>query len=142
MERVPEDDVHERLFSAVEQSNVDTVAQLLAQPSALTHIDINFKRAPLYQTVLHVACLNNSHQIALQLLDWGADINALDLQDYTPLHYASNFGHKALALALIDRGADTSLKDVCHQRIYQASQGWLRTVGSMIAHCDCVCCAM
>ncbi|GIX84593.1 hypothetical protein CEXT_93621 [Caerostris extrusa] len=40
------------------------------------------------------------------LLTYGADINILDQNNKTPLHYASYYGNVALAEALLKMGAD------------------------------------
>jgi ankyrin repeat protein len=46
-----------------------------------------------------------------RLLSDGADVNAKDSLDRTPLHFASGRGHLQVAQALLDRGADIEAKD-------------------------------
>jgi len=40
------------------------------------------------------------------LLDRGADISAVDKDGSTPLHFASEYGHEAVARLLLDKGAN------------------------------------
>ncbi len=44
------------------------------------------------------------------LLDWGADANARDEYNQTPLMCASLKGHKEIVRLLLDRGADVNVK--------------------------------
>jgi len=43
--------------------------------------------------------------IALCLIDEGADVNKLDFHDYSPLHYAAMWGWVEVMEALIEKGA-------------------------------------
>ena len=46
-----------------------------------------------------------------QYLDGGADVNAKDGGGWTPLHHATEAGHKEIAELLIANGADVNAKD-------------------------------
>merc|ERR1712100_347993 len=48
----------------------------------------------------------------MALLDGGADVDARDVAQQTPLHWACINGHMELAMALVDRGADVDARDV------------------------------
>ena len=63
------------------------------------------------RTPLHHACINGHMELAMALVDSGADIHARDVTQYTPLHYACINGHMELAMALVDRGADVDAED-------------------------------
>lgn len=39
-------------------------------------------------TPLHWACISHAHQAVRYLLAWGAEVNAVDMAGYTPLHLA------------------------------------------------------
>ena len=57
-------------------------------------------------TSLHYACLKGHREVALLLLERGADIEAGDSIGWTPLHYACDRGHIETALLLVRRGAE------------------------------------
>merc|ERR1711871_1543027 len=48
---------------------------------------------------------------AMTLVDKGADVNARDEDQNTPLHNACICGYMTVALALLDRGADIHARD-------------------------------
>jgi hypothetical protein len=97
--------------------------------------DPNFKRAdlgwgpPSTQQVLDVAlawaCLNHRFEIALFLLERGANINS-DWGTHEPaslLHEAAIQGNEDAARFLIDHGADLTMKDYRYQ---SNAEGWAR----------------
>ncbi|RUS23562.1 ankyrin repeat-containing domain protein [Jimgerdemannia flammicorona] len=49
------------------------------------------------------------------LLDWGADIDHVDDEGNTALHYAAGWGHSKCVTILIDRGCNANLAN---------RQGW------------------
>ncbi|BGO94562.1 hypothetical protein NBRC10512_005011 [Rhodotorula toruloides] len=57
-------------------------------------------------TPLHAAALKGQVEAAQMLLDYGADINAPDLNGNTPLHYACAWGHLPVMKLLIDFDCD------------------------------------
>ena len=59
----------------------------------------------------------------IRLLDHGADINAMDNNRSTPLHYAVRGGSLDLAEVLILRGADINATDQHGYPLYYAAQG-------------------
>lgn len=65
---------------------------------------------PLKVTPLHSACAISDLEIAEQLIQFGADVNAKQMQDVTPLHSAAHNGQTKLAKLLIDYGADIHAK--------------------------------
>ena len=50
-------------------------------------------------------------EMALKLINLGADVNALDLDRRTPLHHAAESGKARLIPLLVQRGAFTGTKD-------------------------------
>ena len=58
------------------------------------------------------ACDNGNMDVAMALVDRGADVNARDVDESTPLHTACDKGHMEVAMALVDRGADVDARDV------------------------------
>ncbi|CAB1102521.1 unnamed protein product [Ectocarpus sp. CCAP 1310/34] len=71
-------------------------------------------RDPEGQTLLHLACtkaevqgkgMSGRLKVAQMFLNEGADVNATDAKDLTPLHHASARGRKALMQHFLRRGA-------------------------------------
>jgi ankyrin repeat protein len=60
---------------------------------------------------LHHAAIDGVDDVAEVLLDGGADPNALDAQQWTPLHFAARAHHVALAEMLLRRGASIDAVD-------------------------------
>jgi ankyrin repeat protein len=72
--------------------------------------DVNERDGPLKMTPLH-RCLANRHVGASRvLIEGGADIQATDRDDRTPLHYAADAGVPAIAELLLDKGADINAR--------------------------------
>ncbi|XP_036904798.1 protein phosphatase 1 regulatory subunit 16A isoform X2 [Sturnira hondurensis] len=57
-------------------------------------------------TALHQSCIDDFREMAQQLLEAGATVNAHDSECWTPLHAAATCGHLHLVELLIARGAD------------------------------------
>ncbi|KAH9284197.1 Acyl-CoA-binding domain-containing protein 6 [Echinococcus granulosus] len=62
-------------------------------------------------TPLHWAVDRGFYDIAVALIECGADINAQDKDKQTPLHYACFCQHRDMAQLLLDRGADKYVAD-------------------------------
>jgi ankyrin repeat protein len=60
---------------------------------------------------LLTAVKNGDNDLARLLIEKGADLNAKDDYQYTPLHWAAKGGHTTLARLLIEKGADLNTKD-------------------------------
>ena len=60
---------------------------------------------------LHVVARIGALAKVKSLIEKGADINAKDTSDRTPLHYAIEYGHKDFVELLIVNGADVNAKD-------------------------------
>jgi ankyrin repeat protein len=68
-------------------------------------------------TLLHVACYFNRHEIALKLIDLGCDIEAKTGAGYTPLMVTCTCGYSQLAIDLLERGADIQAKENNHRSV-------------------------
>lgn len=62
-------------------------------------------------TPLHEACSHGWYEVALRLLQSGANVNARGLDNDTPLHDAAINGHVKVAKLLVERGADINAKN-------------------------------
>jgi ankyrin repeat protein len=58
------------------------------------------------EELVHAAFENNLPEVS-HLLSVGADVNATDNNDWTPLHWDSKNGHVQVVIELLDHGADT-----------------------------------
>ena len=61
---------------------------------------------------IHEAAENGNIEAVKLHLAAGADVNAKDEEEFTPLLYAAWDGHKEIAELLIANGADVNVKDV------------------------------
>lgn len=62
-------------------------------------------------SALHFAVFYNNVEVASALIMFGADVNAKDMEGWTPLHYAAFFNIPDVVLLLIQNGADISAAD-------------------------------
>jgi ankyrin repeat protein len=60
------------------------------------------------RTLLHIAAREGHKEVALLLIDRGADMSAKACKMLTPLHEAAANGYEGLVQLLLDRGADRS----------------------------------
>jgi len=112
------------LLYAIVGGDLDTVGVLLA---AGANVD---EAGPDGVSALILALTKRHEQIALFLLDKGADPNPADT-GYAALHLASALGHLAVAEALLALGADPNLRVERPQRITNAFEiGVFQSPGS------------
>ncbi|CAN0072417.1 unnamed protein product [Lampetra fluviatilis] len=57
-------------------------------------------------TALHQCCIDDFEEVLKLLLAYGASVNAVDSELWTPLHAAATCGHLHLARQLVEHGAD------------------------------------
>ncbi len=96
----------EELFKAVQAEDLSKVKKLLAQgvnPSARQDV--------LYRTALMNAINRNYLDIAQELLNKGADVNAQDIKGETALMRAINSGNASATKLLLDKGANPHIRD-------------------------------
>ena len=91
------------IHKAVEEGNIEAVKKFLA-----AGIDVNAKAFITGSTPLHIAA---TKEVVELLIAKGADVNAKDKYDMTPLHPAAGRGHKEVVELLIAKGADVNAKD-------------------------------
>lgn len=72
-------------------------------------------------TPLHIAAKKNQTNIALALLQYGAETNILTKQGVSPLHLAAQEGHAEMASLLLGKGAhvNAATKVTHEQRLVQ-----------------------
>ena len=102
-------DVGEQLFAAIRSGDVKALEQLLADHPGLASAQLGGRHKT--RTPLHVAAdwpgyFPNGPQVVRLLIASGADPNARNPGEETPLHWAASSDDSDVAEALIDGGAD------------------------------------
>ena len=97
------------LFEAAVAGNLEAVKQHIAAGTDLNQTDPN----PFGSkgSALHAAAAFGYNEVAVALIEGGADVNQKDKEGQTPLHMAALFCYPKIAQALLNNGADKSIKD-------------------------------
>ena len=82
---------------------------LTAHSEDLVHLKDHAGRTPLHYAVFN--SMPRQLEMAVKLLNLGADVNALDADRRTALHHAAEAGKARLIPLLVQRGASTGTKD-------------------------------
>lgn len=88
-------------------SGEETMVKRLLQAGADPNVEFN----KAGYTLLMDASFEGLTPVASDLIKAKANINAIDNQGQSALHYAAKEGHRELIKLLIDRGADSSISD-------------------------------
>ena len=89
-------------------------------------------QTPNGQSLLHIAAANADLKCVQLLLQYGADVNVKDTNDWTPLHAAVRRGNWKCAILLIEAGADfgeyaqTRIQE--YKQVLQMSTTYYRSV--------------
>jgi len=97
------------LFEAAVAGNLEAVKQHIAAGTDLNQTDPN----PFGSkgSALHAAAAFGYNEVAVALIEGGADVNQKDKEGQTPLHMAALFCYPKIAQALLNNGADKTIKD-------------------------------
>uniref|UniRef100_A0A8C8HRU5 Ankyrin-2 n=1 Tax=Oncorhynchus tshawytscha TaxID=74940 RepID=A0A8C8HRU5_ONCTS len=95
--------------------SIITITQTLNHSIALHVIEGKYNHTKKYishqngYTPLHIAAKKNQMDIAVVLLQYGAETNILTKQGVTPLHLASQEGHADMAALLMEKGTQVNV---------------------------------
>ncbi len=92
------------LFDAVDRGQIDEVRRLIELGAPVTG------RVAGGQTLLHRALYQEREDLALAIIDAGADVDAVDNQGVAPMHHAASIGALAVVERLLERGADPDVR--------------------------------
>ena len=97
------------LFNAAVSGNLEAVKQHIAAGTDLNQVDPN----PFGSkgSSLHAAAAFGYTEVAVALIEAGANVNQKENEGQTPLHTAALFCYPKIAQALLDNGADKTIKD-------------------------------
>lgn len=108
-------ELSKQLYIATENGDLELVKYLLSKGAHVNikHVEYlsraSFKESEYKETPLHKAVKKNYVELTRLLLDNGADINAKDALDLTPLYIAAINSFSDIENLLISYGADPSI---------------------------------
>ena len=97
------------LFDASAKGDLDAVKQHIAADTDLNQLDPNEQGSK--DSCLGVAAAFGHKDVAIALIDAGADIGYRNKNGSSPLHIASFLCYPEITQALIDKGADRNARD-------------------------------
>ena len=104
--------------TAVITNNMEALKQHIAAGSNLNEKDPLGGSSPLIS-----ACLFGKTEMAIALINAGADLNFINNDGSTALHTASFFCHPEIVKLLLDKGADKTIKNKYGQTAYETVAG-------------------
>ncbi len=94
------------IHDTVARGDITCVRDMLEKEPALVHAQDGKLKTPL-----HAAVTYRKTDVMPLLLEFGADINRVDITGMTPLHVAAMLGRRDEAAFLLEHGADPLLED-------------------------------
>ncbi|GAX77737.1 hypothetical protein CEUSTIGMA_g5180.t1 [Chlamydomonas eustigma] len=125
--------VSDKIFEAVRGSNMNATAVGLEKGMAAVSIHHSKPTEP--GALLIAAAKGGNLNVVKDLLDKGADKEAMDENEGTALHYAAEEGYKDVVALLIEKGANKEAKDKkyrCTALHYAAMKGHKDVVALLI----------
>jgi uncharacterized protein len=121
------------MAASAKGASVEAIKQLV---TADPEHRVDLRDADMQSTPLMRAAMNGHLSMAATLHKLGADVNAVDINDYTPLTLAINNGHTHIATCLVRNGADVNKLDSegCPLLHFAASKGNVECVKLPLEH--------
>ena len=94
------------IFYAAKEGNLEMVQSIIEEQN----FDVNTKYEKDGSTALHWAAYGGQYDVVKYLVEHGADVNAKDNNDMTPLMDAAQEGHLEVVKYLVEHGADVNAK--------------------------------
>ena len=91
----------------------ESILTLLLERGAV----VNVRLASENETVLHAACYRGIPRPVRQLLDYGADVNAVSDSGVTPLHHATSGGNLEVIRLIVEAGCNVRAKTLTGQDV-------------------------
>ena len=104
----------EALFSAIRHGYADEVVRILESSNIS-----DYKQSETGSSLLHIACQNGNKKMVKLLLRRGANMNAVNVQGETALHYCFKFNYQNIGEYLVSKGADDSITNVSGLTCYE-----------------------
>lgn len=96
----------DELFNAVRHNNFDRAEEILYEDDKHKHLTDKYGN-----TLLHVACQNNSKRLVKLVLKLGVNIDARNADGQTALHYCFVYKYNKLGWYLMSKGANNGIKN-------------------------------
>ena len=127
---------YEDLIEAIENGNLKA-----AQSALRNGADVNkVGRSDSFRTPLMIAAAEGKENLAKLLVEYGADVNAIDVGGDTALMWAANGGHLNVVEFLVEHGANVNTAATHYTNagstalIYASEKGHVNVVKYLIQH--------
>ncbi|CRX38965.1 ankyrin repeat domain-containing protein [Estrella lausannensis] len=111
--------IAEKLIEQLCKGNaIDFYLWKIPVEAGVVTFDVDFTGGDFEETPLHIACRFGHADIAMMLIQAGADVNALDSDGEPPLFNAFDSGLEQVVAELIDRGADLEIESEYGETLY------------------------
>lgn len=127
---------YEDLIEAIENGNLKA-----AQSALRNGADVNkVGRSDSFRTPLMIAATEGKENLAKLLVEYGADVNAIDVGGDTALMWAANDGHLNVVEFLVEHGANVNAAATgliyagFTALIYASEKGYVNMVKYLIKH--------
>ncbi len=101
------DDISMKAVYATSENDVALINELIASGLDVNQLDTEMSN----NTLLHIAAIHGSDDVAKLLLEKGANVDARNQDGYSPIHFALRNENVSTAQIFLDHGADVNQSD-------------------------------